>query len=87
MPTRSEPFKADSPRSGSASPEPGVPTTTLAHDSFLDDDVVDAHEHGERAAPHVDTLIGTSGSHTPGPDLRTEEPFGELPPSGEGGAD
>lgn len=48
--------------------------------SFLDADVADGHEHGERedAAPREDALVGTSGSHTPLPDTRAEEPFGET---------
>ena len=53
------------------------------HVPFLEADSADTtatREHGERGvAPREETLVGTSGSHTPGPDLRAEEPFGELP--------
>ena len=52
-----------------------------AHGFFLaEDDVTEVHEHGERAdaAPREDSLIGTAGSHAPSPDLRAEEPSGDL---------
>ena len=56
---------------------------TTPHRSFLDEDVADVHEHGERmeGALRDDELGGTSGSHSPSPDLRGEEPFGEISPS------
>ena len=54
---------------------PGV-TGPGPRDPFLDEDVADGHEHGERTeeVPREDPLIGTSGSHTPPPDTRAEEP-------------
>ena len=68
-------------RASSAMTPPDVARPT-PHVSFLGDDAPDASEHGERApAPREDTLLGTSGSHTPAPDERAEEPFGELAPS------
>jgi len=64
---------------------------TPAHGAFLDDDVANGHEHGERAdaAPREDALIGTAGTHSPAPDTRAEEPFGEIAPGAdtEGGGD
>lgn len=68
----------------------GTPRTT-PHRSYLDDDVADGHEHGERmdGLPREDELAGTSGSHAPPRDTRGEEPFGEVAPSAdtEGGID
>ena len=68
----------------------GTPRKT-PHPSFLDDDVADGHEHGERmdGALREDELAGTSGSHAPPRDTRAEEPFGEVAPSAdtEGGID
>lgn len=60
----------------------GAPRTT-PHRSFLDDDVADGHEHGERmdGVLREDELVGTSSSHAPPPDTRAEEPFGEVAPS------
>ena len=60
----------------------GTPRTT-PHRSFLDHDVADGHEHGERmdGLPHEDELAGTSSSHSPPPNTRAEEPFGEVAPS------
>ncbi len=68
----------------------GTPRTT-PHRSFLDDDVADGREHGERmdGVPREDELAGTSGSHARLRDKRQEEPFGEIAPSAdtEGGID
>ena len=68
----------------------GMPRTT-PHRSFLDDDVADGHEHGERmdGLPREDEFVGTSGSHAPPRDTRREEPFGEVAPSADtdGGID
>ena len=57
---------------------PGV-TKPEPHDLFLDEDVADGHEHGERTEEvrREDPLIGTSGSHTPPPDTRADEPANE----------
>ena len=61
------------------------------HGSFLDDAIVDGHEHGERAdaAPREDSLIDATGSHSPATDTRAEEPCGEIAPNvdTEGGVD
>ena len=68
----------------------GTPTTT-PHRAFLDDDVADGHEHGERmdGVLREDELAGTSGSHARLRDTRREEPSGEIAPSAdtEGGID
>lgn len=68
------------PTAPEAAPEavPGGPRTP-SH-GVLPDDGADAHEHGERASgkPREESLIGTAGSHTPAPDTRAEEPFGDL---------
>ena len=60
----------------------GTPRTT-PHRSFLDDDVADGRQHGERmdGALREDELVGTSGSHARLRDKRPEEPFGEIAPS------
>jgi hypothetical protein len=49
----------------------GTPRTT-PHRCFLDDDVADGHEHGERmdGLLRKDELAGTSASHAPPPDTR-----------------
>ncbi len=63
-------------KAASRSPGPGAPRAP-AHVPFIEDDALaDGHEHGERAdtAPRQDDLVGTSGSHTPAPDARAEEP-------------
>jgi hypothetical protein len=69
-------------RTSQPSATPGAAPRTVPHGAFLDEGASDAHEHGERtpAGPREDELVGTSGSHTPAPDIHGEEPCGELAP-------
>ena len=50
------------------------------HARFLGDESPDALEHGERPPGEAreDALLGTSSTHSPQPDSRAEEPYGEI---------
>lgn len=65
---------------------PKTTRPSAPHPSFLDGDAPEAIEHGEHPpALRDDSLVGTTGTHGAAPDLRAEEPYGEL--SADGGVD